>query len=119
MTFAAAAVGIVGSGASMMLGSKSASEAKKAYKEAMQGVTTTLNANDRAIGTMMDPYRASGRKALNMLDAAISPTATRDYSMPIDPGKRPISDWRAYATLDEAAAPTTPAKPGLAGMLRK
>ena len=109
MTFKLAAAGI-----STAMGAGSASAARQAYKEALRGVTTTLNANNTDINAMMSPYRLSGRKGLNMLDAAISPTASEDYSMPENPGKRPVSKWQNYATLDNP-----PARPGLAGMVRK
>ena len=120
MTFAAAAVGIVGAGVSAGMAAGAAGDARQAYKEAMKGVETTLAASDRDIDALTSPYRKSGRMGLNLLDSAISPVATADYSMPVNPGTRPKSDWRAYATLDEQASPAAaPARPGLAGMLRK
>ena len=109
MTFKLAAAGI-----STAMGAGSASAARQAYKEALKGVETTLAASDKNINDLMNPYRWSGRKGLNMLDAAISPTASPDYAMPENPGQGPVSDWRNYATLDQP-----PARPGLAGMVRK
>ena len=120
MTFEFAAVGIAAGAASAGMGALSGGDAKKQYKEAMKGVETTLAASDKNIDALMTPYRKSGRMGLNMLDAAINPVATADYSMPVNPGTRPKSDWRAYATLDEQAAPAAAqARPGLAGMMRK
>lgn len=122
MTFELAAIGIVAGGTSAGIGAMSAGDASQAYKQAIKGVETTLAASDKNIDVLMTPYRKSGRMGLNMLDAAINPVATADYSMPVNPGTRPKSDWRAYATLDEQAAPATaaaPARPGLAGMMRK
>lgn len=130
MTFAAIGVGVAGSAISAGVGAgMSASAAGQSRADYMAGLKAAAQMYQQSrndINKYMTPYVNSGTRNLNMLNSALDPTATRDYSMPDAPGAVPNwADYQSRGILQNGTnapaqtpfKPRQPRKPGLAGMV--
>jgi predicted negative regulator of RcsB-dependent stress response len=59
-----------------------ANKASQAYQQALTQVQNTLTANNKQVTSLMNPYVQSGVTNLNMLNSALNPLATENYSAP-------------------------------------
>lgn len=131
MSFATVAVvgagaSLIGTGVSAGMSGSAQAQSRKDYMAGLKAAAQMYQQSRNDINKYMTPYVNSGTRNLNMLNSALDPTATRDYSMPDAPGAVP--NWADYqnrgilqngtnAPAQTPFKPRQPRKPGLAGMV--
>ena len=128
MSFATVAVvgagaSLIGTGVSAGMAGSAASQSREDYMAGLKAAAEMYQQSRKDINKYMTPYVNSGTRNLAMLNSALDPTASRDYSMPEAPGAAPSwADYQNRGVLQNGQNPmapvkTKPRKPGLAGML--
>lgn len=131
MSFATVAIvgagaSLIGTGVSAGMSSSAAGQSRADYMAGLKAAAEMYQQSRKDIKNYMTPYTNSGTRNLSMLNAALDPTASRDYSMPEIPKAAPSwADYQNRGMLQNGQAapkevpfkPRQPRKPGLAGMV--
>lgn len=121
MSFATVAVvgagaSLIGTGVSAGMSGSAAAQSRKDYMAGLKAAADMYQLSRKDINKYMTPYVNSGTRNLNMLNSALDPTASADYSMPDKPGAAPV--WADYQNRGVQQW-KQPAKGGLASMMKK
>ena len=121
-----AGASLIGTGVSAGMSSSAAAKSRADYMAGLKASADLWKQSRSDIKNYMTPYTDSGTRNLAMLNSALDPTASRDYSMPAAPGAVPQwADYQNRGMLQNGQAapqnvpfkPRQPRKPGLAGMV--